>query len=63
MSYKERFIDVVIDSSVSNNWSDAKLEWRHRSSYEQHGHNCICGQSITDVCVITNIENNNTFIK
>ena len=57
MSYKERFIDTVVDNSIANDWNNAKLEWGHTGSYEQHGSNCICGQCITEVCTIQNYQN------
>jgi len=58
-TYKERFIDAVVKQSVSEDWSSAKTEWYYTSSYEEHGSNCVCGQSITEVCIIRNRFTNN----
>jgi len=58
MSYKERFIDVIIEHSIAEDWESAKTEWSHISSDDIHDSNCICGQAITEVCTIKNIHNN-----
>lgn len=57
MSYKEKFIDTVVDHSVANDWNTAKTEWGHVGSYDQPESNCICGQCITEVCTIQNYQN------
>lgn len=57
MGYKENFIDVVVASSESDNWQDAKTEWSHLSSFDEPDSNCICGQHITEVCTIKNTLN------
>ena len=57
MNYKERFISVIVDNSISEDWSNAKLEWDHIGSYDQPESNCICGQCITEVCTIQNLQN------
>ena len=54
MSYKERFIDSIVKESIAGDWSGAKHEWYYTGSYDQHGSNCLCGQSITEVCIIRN---------
>lgn len=57
MSYKERFIETIVDHSVANDWSTAKLEWDHICSDDIPDSNCICGQCITEVCTILNLQN------
>ena len=49
MSYKERFIETIVDNSIANDWSTAKLEWDHICSDDIPDSNCICGQCITEV--------------
>jgi hypothetical protein len=59
MSYKENFINTVIEKSSTDTWSTAKREWEHIDTYEAHGSTCICGkEDITDVCVIKNHKTN-----
>ena len=55
MSYKENFINAVIEKSSTDTWVTAKREWKHIHTYEDPGSECICGkEDITDVCVIEN---------
>lgn len=60
MSYKERFINVIVEHSIAEDWQSAKTEWSHISSDDIHDSNCICGQAITEVCTIKNIHNKTT---
>jgi transcriptional regulator of met regulon len=57
MSYKDKFINGVLESSMNSNWQQAKQEWVYISSYEEHGNHCLCGHSIFEVCVCENIYN------
>lgn len=49
----------IVDNSNANNWLEAKLEWSYENSYDEHNSHCLCGKSITEVCVIKNTLNSN----
>ena len=49
----------VIESSVTKDWSTAKLEWTFHRLYKQNGKRCLCGHYIENICQIINQENGN----
>lgn len=62
-SYFENLIETVIDSSVSNTWDSAVLEWEIDDVIEdeENDSSCVCGkENIRYLFTIRNIENGST---
>lgn len=51
---------VMSNSENSNNWNDAKNEWRVKSCFVKENENCSCGHDIKNVFIIKNKKNKNT---
>lgn len=59
MSYKENFIEGILNLSEWSDWSMAKTEWNYVSSDMIPDSQCLCGHSIVEVCTIHNRLNDN----
>ena len=51
--------EYIVQNSVADNWKDASNEWYLVSIREEEGGSCVCGQTITDHCMIKNRLNQN----
>jgi hypothetical protein len=54
MSYKQKFIDKIVQMSSSFEWNEAKIEWDYLGSDTIPGSECLCGHHISEVCYIKN---------
>jgi hypothetical protein len=54
MSYKQKFIDKIVQMSSVLEWDKAKIEWIYLGSDMLSGSECLCGHPITEVCYLKN---------
>ncbi len=59
MTYQQKLSREIIELSVSNNWDEAKLEWKLLRIYmSDEQEYCLCGHyPIREVCVLLNKKN------